>query len=116
MEKNRWRVFSNDTIQVHPNAVGNFNGIPLIGISNLTGDPIEQGIYSMGTVNARQYPRIFCLDYVPSQGMEGIDIGAITSQGNDVYMSWKLGDVAGDKTHLEILRSLHSKGVLQGQK
>lgn len=102
---------ANDTIQVHPNAVGNFNGIPLIGISNLAGDPIEQGVYSMGTVNARQFPRIFCLDYVPSEGMEGIDIGAIASQGNDVYMSWKHGDVAGvDKTHA---RNLYSGAYIQ---
>ncbi len=102
---------ANDTIQIYPNAVGNFNGIPLIGISNLAGDPIEQGIYSMGTVNARQYPRIFCLDYVPSEGMEGMDIGAITSQGNDVYMSWKHGDEAGiDRTHP---RNLYSGAYIQ---
>jgi len=95
-----------DTIQVHPNAVGSFNGIPLIGVSNLVGNPIEQGIYSMGTVNARQFPRIFCLDYVPSAGMEALDIGAICSMGNDVYMTWKKGDLVGiDKTHASYLYS-----------
>jgi hypothetical protein len=102
-----------DTIAVYPNAVTSFNGIPMIGISNLVGDPIEQGIYSMGTVNARQFPRIFCLDYVPSEGMEGMDIGALCAMGNDVFMSWKHGtDVGIDKTHS---RNLYSGAYIQSR-
>jgi len=95
-----------DAVKVYPNAVTNMNGIPLFGISNDIGNPLEQGIYSMGTVNARLYPRIFNLDYVPSMGMKDLQIGALCVLDNDVFMSWKLGtDVGIDKTHATNLYS-----------
>lgn len=91
---------NNYATKVYPNAVASINGIPIFGVSDHIGNPIEQGIYSMGTVNARQYPRIFNLEYVPSAGMKDIEIGAICTMGDDVFMSWKLGnDVGIDKTH-----------------
>ncbi len=100
-----------DGINVYPNAVTSFNGIPLIGISNYTGNPVEQGVYSMGTVNARQYPRIFNMDYVPSEGMQDMDIGALCAMGNDVFMAWKKGtDIGIDKTHA---RDLYSGAYIQ---
>ncbi len=91
---------NNDAVQVYPNAVASFNGIPLIGISNRLGNPIEQGVYSMGTVNSRTFPRVFVMDYVMSEGMNDLDIGAICVLDNDVYISWKHGAKVGiDKTH-----------------
>ena len=91
---------NSQSVKVYPNAVASINGIPIFGISNFIGNPIEQGIYSMGTVNARQYPRIFNLEYVPSAGMEDIQIGAICTLGDDVFMSWEIGEQKGmDKTH-----------------
>ena len=91
---------NSQAVKVYPNAVANMNGIPLFGISNHIGNPMEQGVYSMGTVNARQYPRIFNLEYVPSAGMVDLQIGAIATLDNDVFMSWEIGEQKGiDKTH-----------------
>jgi len=74
---------------VHPNAVTNLNGLPLFGISNVSGNPLLQGIYSLGGYD-RKYPKVLNLEYVISQGtLANLDIGAIAVVGNDILVSWK---------------------------
>lgn len=83
---------------VNPNAVTSFYGIPLIGVSNGSGNPLECGVYGMGTVNPSLYERIFDLEYVLSEGLESIEIGAIAVLGNDIFVSWKHGSDYGVDT------------------
>lgn len=83
-----------DKIEVHPNATASLHGIPLIGVSNESGNPIECGVYGMGTVNPQVFPRIFDLEYVLSEGLSDNEIGAISVFGNDILVSWYDGTSA----------------------
>lgn len=85
-----------DAVKVNPNAVASLHGIPLIGVSSTVGDALETGVYGMGTANPRIFPRIFDLEYVISQGMTGVEIGAISTFGTGMLVSWKL--VVGETT------------------
>lgn len=78
-----------DSMIVHPNAVASLNGIPLIGVSSGSNNPVEAGVYSMGTMNPRLYPRVFVTDYILSCGMENTEIGSISVLGDQVFISWK---------------------------
>jgi hypothetical protein len=74
---------------VYPNAAVNRNGLPLFGLSNLSGNPTEQGIYSFGSYS-QEYSKILNLEYLISTGnSSNIVIGAIVSVGNDLLVSWK---------------------------
>jgi len=79
---------------LHPNASANFKGLPLLGLSNIQGNPTEQGVYSWGSRNSN-YPQILGLDYPISQrsGSElvltNIEIGAILVVGDDLYVCWR---------------------------
>lgn len=81
-------------VTVHPNAAANFKGLALFGLSNVSGNPVLQGVYSYGSRNA-DYPPILTLAYPISQRSSGnfvtsnIEIGAILVVGNDLYVSWK---------------------------
>lgn len=78
-----------DTVKVYPDAVANLHGIPLIGVSNITGDAMESGIYGMGTANPRIFPRVFDLEFVLSQGTDGVEIGSVVTRGDDILVAWK---------------------------
>lgn len=83
--------------QVHPNASCNVFGLPLFGLSNISGNPAKQGIYSLGGYD-RNYPKIFNLEYLISTGnYAGIDIGAIELSGTTLLVSWK--DTTGGTTY-----------------
>jgi len=74
---------------VYPNAAVNRNCLPLFGLSNLSGNPTEQGIYSFGSYS-QEYSKILNLEYLISTGnSSNIVIGAIASVGNDLLVSWK---------------------------
>jgi hypothetical protein len=80
---------------IHPNAVANHNGIPLFGLSNVSGNPTLQGVYSLGAY-AANYPKVVSLPYVISTGdLEGIEIGAIAICGDDILIAWKSGSSYG---------------------
>jgi hypothetical protein len=81
-------------VTVNPEATANFKGLALFGLSNVSGDPIKEGIYSFGSRNS-DYPQILSLDFPISQRSSGnfvftkIEIGAIMIVGNDMYVSWR---------------------------
>lgn len=104
-----------DAILVNPNAVANLNGIPLIGVSNSSGNPIECGVYGMGTVNPRLYPRIFDLEYVLSCGLTDVQIGSIGVLGNDIFVAWQLGTGGGATYGIDMFDStdLNSGSFIQ---
>lgn len=78
-----------DAVKVNPNAVASLHGIPLVGVSSVSGDALETGVYGMGTANPRLFPRIFDLEYVTSQGSSGVEIGAISTFGTGMLVTWK---------------------------
>jgi hypothetical protein len=83
---------------VHPNATFNFNGLPLFGFSNVSGNPALQGVYSLGRTN-RNYPFVLNLEYPISTGnLSGVEIGSICPISADQFLvSWK--DTTGGTTY-----------------
>jgi hypothetical protein len=77
---------------IHPNAACNMFGLPLFGLSNISGNPAKQGIYSLGGYD-RNYPKVFNLEWLISNGRSsGVDIGAIELNGTTLLASWKNQD------------------------
>lgn len=73
---------------VNPNAIGMFGNRILLGISNGSGGPLLEGVYSIGSYSS-SYPRALSLDYPISSGaLVSVQIGAILVDGLDVYASW----------------------------
>lgn len=74
---------------VHPNAAFNFHGLPLFGVSQQTGAPLNFGVYSLGRTN-RNYPFVLNHEYVISTGNKAnIEIGSIIGTGDTFLVSWK---------------------------
>lgn len=74
---------------VNSDAVCNFNGLPLFGLSNYSGNPALQGVYSFGAYSSN-YPKILNLEYVLSTAhLSNIEITAMAYVGNDVLVAWK---------------------------
>lgn len=86
---------------VHSNAVFDFGGIPLFGLSQVSDNGPLYGIYSYARHSAA-YPRILALEYVISQNkMTDIEIGMIVGVGDIFLISWKDGTTYGiDKLDL----------------
>lgn len=77
--------------EIYPNSVANYQGIPIFGFSNGSGNPAKQGIYRLGSYS-RDYRKVLDLSYVISQNkVADIEIGAILVAGSDIYVSWKDG-------------------------
>lgn len=82
-------------MKVNPNAVGYLLGIPIIGVSNSTGNPVLQGVYSFGSYS-KDYSKILDLTYPISSGeFSGMEIGTIIVDGADLYVAWKGAAAAG---------------------
>ncbi|MBP8994105.1 MAG: hypothetical protein KBG30_09890 [Bacteroidales bacterium] len=78
-----------NTAIIYPNASCNMFGLPLFGLSNLSGNPAKQGIYSLGGYD-RNYPKVLNLEWLISTGAySGIDIGCVELVGNQLLVSWK---------------------------
>jgi len=72
-------------------------GLPLFGLSNISGNPAKQGVYSLGGYD-RNYPKVLNLEWLISTGnSSGIDIGAIELVGTVLLVSWK--DTTGGTTY-----------------
>jgi hypothetical protein len=87
------------TGEVYPSSVANKEGQILIGFSNITGNPADQGIYRIGR-HSNSYDYIIDFPYPTSErsGSEfvttGVNIGGIMVVGSDIYMSVKSGGTA----------------------
>ena len=79
---------------VNPNAVANIEGQILFGVSNVNGNPCDQGVYRIGR-NSMTYPYILDFPYPVSQRNSGalvltnVEVGAVLVAGSDVLVSWK---------------------------
>ncbi len=82
---------------VNPNAACNMFGSPLFGLSNVSGNPAKQGVYSFNNYD-RNYPRVLSLEWLISTGnSSGVEIGAISMVGTQMLVSWK--DTTGGTTY-----------------
>jgi len=82
---------------VNSEAVVNFNGLPLFGLSNNSGDAAPQGVYSFGSFSSN-YPKVLNLEYVISTGhTTGVEITAMALSGDTLLVAWK--DMNGGTTY-----------------
>lgn len=90
---------------VHAGSTDMFKGnIPIFALSNSTGNPTLQGVYSLGRYSP-SYRVVLNLEYPVGVTdaedypiVEDVEIGALVVSGTDVYMSRKVGsDVGIDK-------------------
>lgn len=80
---------------INPNATGFLMGIPIFGLSNITGNPTEQGIYGYGGYDTK-YTKALSLDFpLSTNEFSGVTIGAIHVNGSDMWMSYKTGTDVG---------------------
>lgn len=80
---------------IHRNAVAFHMGIPVFGISNVTGNPTLQGVYGFGKYS-KDYRPTLSLDFPISENVfSTIEIGAILVKGADMFVSWKNGATFG---------------------
>jgi len=81
---------------VSPNAVGVLLNIPIFGFSNGSGNPADQGIYSLGSYSKDYTKVISGPDFPLSTGnVTGITIGAIIVDGSNLYAAWQDGSDFG---------------------
>ena len=99
---------STNKAAVHPNAAMNFHGMPLFGLSQITGTGVNLGVYSYARTNAN-YPFVLNLEFPISERnsgayyLTGIEIGAIIGVGDIFLVSWKRGSTYGvDKLDLTL--------------
>lgn len=86
--KGNWAGTTNKA-QVHPNARLNFNGLPLFGVSNISGNPCTLGVYSLGRAN-RNYPYVLnCEQGLSNTHLSNVEIGAIIGVGDIYLVTWK---------------------------
>ena len=82
-------LFSSNAAIANVDAQVNVNGIPMFGISNVYGNPVDQGVWSMGSYS-REYPKVLNLEYIISTGnVANVEIGSICLAGSDMFITWK---------------------------
>jgi hypothetical protein len=83
--------YSNKTMNCYPDSTCQFRGLGLFGVSNLSGNPCNQGVYSVGQYD-RNYPMALNLEYAISTGsITNIEIGTLCSAGTLLMVAWKAG-------------------------
>lgn len=81
--------YANKTMTVHPGSTCNFQGIPLFGVSNVSSNPCNQGVYALGRYSDN-YPLGLVLQYPLSHTkLSGTETGALMVTGNTLLAAWK---------------------------
>lgn len=74
-----------ETQNCYPGGVAEYGTLPHFGMNGGT----RNGVYSLGRLNLND-PRALNLEYIPSHGkLTGTEIGAISADGEDLYVAWK---------------------------
>jgi hypothetical protein len=77
---------------VEPNAVANYQGLPVFGFGQKTGNPGSFGVYVLGRRNA-SYPEVLDLSFpiVPTTTVQtsNLTIGAISASDKTLLVSWR---------------------------
>lgn len=83
------------TAKMHHQSGAIFNGNPIFGMSNVAGNPCDQGLYTIAHYS-QSYNLVLNLDFPISQvdgngynQIANIEIGAVLVSGLNVYASWK---------------------------
>jgi len=80
---------------IYPHAVGCYQGRPIFGFSNGSGNPAPQGVYTLGSYS-KDYTKVLDLSWVISAATtSNIEIGAILVAGFDILVAWKSGTSYG---------------------
>lgn len=80
---------------IHPGAASYFNGRPVFGLSNSSGNPADQGVYQLGSYG-KDYPKVLSLDWVISPDkVATVELGVVMAVGDDLLVSWKDGSNYG---------------------
>ena len=67
----------------------NFHGLPLFGVSNVSGNACHLGLYSIGRTN-RNYPYILNLEFPISTGsLADVLIHSVAASGDVFFVSWE---------------------------
>ena len=83
------------TAEIYPQAATTLLTIPVFGLSNITGNPAEQGVYSFGAYS-KDYSKVLDLSYVISENVVAtIEIGSVLAVGADLLVAWKNGSSFG---------------------
>lgn len=97
--------------KVYPNAVFNFNGMPLFGLSQVTGEGVNLGVYSIHRTN-RNYNYVLNLEYKISTGnLTKIKIGAIVPVSADQFLVAWQDDTSGSPAYGVDIMSLTVKAT-----
>lgn len=79
------------TASAYPGGVCEYETLTHFGMNGGT----KNGVYSIGRKNLND-PRALNLEYVPSHGkLTGTEIGALWTEGTDLYVAWKDGSTYG---------------------
>ena len=80
---------------INENAIGFYQGIPVFGLSNSTGNPTLQGIYGLGGYD-NKYVKALSLDYpLPTNEFSGVSIGSMLVNGANMHISYKTATDVG---------------------
>ena len=80
---------------VNPQSIALWDNRALIGVSNGSGNPTDQGLYDFGSYSA-DYPNVLSLSHPISDGaFTGVTIGAILVDGLNFYVAWQSGSNYG---------------------
>lgn len=76
-------------MEVYPEAVANLKGLTMFGVSNGYGNPLSEGVYSLGRYD-KNYPLALNLEYPISPNVvSDIEIGVVHEIGSDLLVSWR---------------------------
>lgn len=82
--------------EVYPGSVAVLRGNAIFGLSNLAGNPADQGIYTFGSYSKDYAVVLSGPDFIISQNIvASIEIGAIIVDGQDVFVAWRNGSNFG---------------------
>lgn len=80
---------------INENSTGFYQGIPVFGLSNSTGNPTLQGIYGLGGYD-NKYVKALSLDYpLSTNEFSGITIGSLIVNGADMMVAYKTATEVG---------------------
>lgn len=85
-----------DVVLVHPNATDNYKGMPIFGVSNVSGTSAIAGVYSLHTKNAQTYPRVMNVENtISTDNIDGVDITSLLVHGDNIFIAWTRSGVSG---------------------
>ena len=83
--------YSETKCTIHNESISNFKGIGIFGLSQISGNGVKYGIYSIGRY-ASNYPVVLSTEYIGSHGSEtDVEYGAIIDVADGFLVSWKQG-------------------------